>query len=875
LSHKDFLARAEKLFTILISACSPKIAKQAIKYYKTHGLQAFVKKAANIAFKRNSDILYHHIPQVLDKTCTDTWKWTPNISIILAVEKEDLKQLASVLEAIKKQCYPYYRLYLATNKDNLEAISFFSSCSKENVELILSETNQDRAELENLAISKANGDYFLFIMPTTILTSDALFEFAKSVITSSVDLVYSDEDIIVKGKNYTKAIFKPDYSPDLLLTGNYIGNVFLVKKQLVNSISGDTHHNHLAKHFELILKALERQAEIHHIAKVLYHSSAMDSSKKAIQTVSERQAISDSLSRQNIDARVETGLTKQTHKVTYLIKDEPQVSIIFSIQHDFRTTLNSLRSIVANTSYNDWELLVVADLNINPEMVLAIAALDSRITLLKYDGKLYEKLNYAALKESNGEQLVFISSDSKVMTRNWIQELLQHAQRNEVGAVSSKVLYLNNLIYHAGYILTPYTSHGLLSSHINYKNIEEGYLSKLKRLSNYSAVSYNGMMCKKSVFVRLGGFDFNQFPSYMADIDLCLRLQQQGYFNLLTPYSQIYLEKDWPDVSINDDLATIERKGKELFLLKQKHPHEFSTMDKFYNKNFSPDSTAPMLHPEKDMKLTKDFIAQDFKETIIYLNENNATQKKQRVCIFSHFDRRGIIDEYVIYYLTQLSKISDIVFISTADNMENGELNKIHHLCLTTVVKENIGYDFGAWKTGLALLGNTIDNYEQLILCNDSVFGPFYDLSFIFEQMDIQGFDVWAMTDNLQITPHLQSYFCVYNSQAFNHPIFKSFWQNFKIYTNKYKLIEMNEIKFSEQLLNSTLSVGSYCPSEKLGYVNTSHYYWKELIMNYHYPFLKKELIRDNPMQLDISGWETCIRSISDYDTNLIHKHLH
>jgi O-antigen biosynthesis protein len=261
-----------------------------------------------------------------------------------------------------------------------------------------------------------------------------------------------------------------------------------------------------------------------------------------------------------------------------------------------------------------------------------------------------------------------------------------------------------------------------------------------------------------------------------------------------------------------------------------------------------------------------------FSEKILLLKKCNV-HSYNTICLFSHFSKNGQIDEYVIYYIEKLAKFTDIIFVSTAENMTSKEIDKISKFCLNVLVKENTGYDFGAWKSGLTLLNKQINNYEHLILCNDSVYGPFTQLEAIFNRMN-KNYDVWSMTDNYEIKYHLQSYFMVYSKKAIKHKIFQRHFNDFKIYNTKLDIILKNEVIFSNSLYNSNLNVGTYISSNEFSKNNPCHIHWKELLIQKKFPFIKKELLRDNPRALNISDWEEVIESISNYDTSIIKKNL-
>ena len=214
----------------------------------------------------------------------------------------------------------------------------------------------------------------------------------------------------------------------------------------------------------------------------------------------------------------------------------------------------------------------------------------------------------------------------------------------------------------------------------------------------------------------------------------------------------------------------------------------------------------------------------------------------------------------------------DIIFVSTAESLQDTSIKELEKYCKDIIVKKNVGYDFGAWKTGLDYLGTKLQDYEQLILCNDSVYGPFFNLETIFEKMNTE--DFWSMTDNHEIEYHLQSYFIVYSKKVFTHKTFVNFWTKFKIYHDKQTLIEKNEIDFSQALMNENFTYSAYYSSKDKNYVNILQYGWNDLLTQHQFPFIKRELLKRNPLGIDIKNWSEIITSVSTYDTKLITKDL-
>jgi len=170
----------------------------------------------------------------------------------------------------------------------------------------------------------------------------------------------------------------------------------------------------------------------------------------------------------------------------------------------------------------------------------------------------------------------------------------------------------------------------------------------------------------------------------------------------------------------------------------------------------------------------------------------------KRVCVFAHFDALGIIDDYVIYYLQALRSLnSKLIFVSTA-LLQPNELTKINSIVDIALIKKNVGYDFGSWQYGLSDIN--LDDFDELLLCNDSCYGPIFNLEPIFQKMNSVACDYWAMTHCRQIYPHLQSYFLVFKKNILNDPHFKSFWLNIQPQNSKIEYIIKYEIGLSKLL---------------------------------------------------------------------------
>lgn len=279
----------------------------------------------------------------------------------------------------------------------------------------------------------------------------------------------------------------------------------------------------------------------------------------------------------------------------------------------------------------------------------------------------------------------------------------------------------------------------------------------------------------------------------------------------------------------------------------------------------------------------------------------------RRLVIFSHFDTDDIIDNYVVNYLNALHAIScDIIFVSTSQ-LADKELERVSDVCISMICRQNIGYDFMSYKTGLFESGINLKAYDEIVICNDSVYGPFSDLLHIFDSMSIKRCDFWGITTTREKSPHLQSFFIVFKRNIFQSEAFRDFFTNITVLNNKKTIIESYEIGLTNWFVSQGFIYDSYCKQVSffarlkaflhsftslkklspksvrnrfskiviLDELNPTIFYWKELLQQ-DGPFLKIELLRKNPLKMkSTASILRYVKNKTQYPTTLIQEHLH
>ena len=802
----------------------------------------------------------------------------PLISIIMPVYNVAPKWLQLAIDSIEAQWYTNWELCLADDKStNQETIDFLKNLNHPQIKVIFLEKNLNISGASNEALTLTTGEYITLMDNDDEITPDALYEVVKAINTTGAEFIYSDEDKIEMDGTFSDPHFKPDFAPELFLSQNYLSHLGTIKKELIVKAGGFTIGLEGSQDFDLYLKVLEHTDKIYHIDKVLYHwrkipgSTAAEYGEKSYAQEAGRKALENAMQRRGITATVKNGHTPGTYKVDYTIEGTPLISIIIPFKDKPELLKVCVESILEKSTYENFEIIGISNNSTEQatfDEMKYLEGLDSRIKFYEYNVPFnYSQINNHAVETyAKGEQILFLNNDIEIISPTWLEEMLMYSQQPQNGAIGAKLYFPNDTIQHAGLVMAPLTIHSVILVYQGFPRNHSGYGARLQCINNYSAVTAACLMLKRSIYDEIQGFDTQNLSVAYNDVDLCLRVQELGYHNVWTPYAEAYHHES---ISRGYEISkeAVERREKEKYALKQKHPQMFTHGDSYYNKNL----TRFSLSSDLDISVKKEH--EDVEGIAFYeerLIEKNLREKAStKIALFSHYDAENEIKPYVTYYLESLSKLADIIFVSTAEGLTQEQLDAIEPYCKDIIVKKNVGYDFGAWKSGIDYLGQTLESYETLILCNDSAFGPLQPLEPIFDKM--QKYDVWTMSDNMEISYHLQSYFMVYSKKAFRSPTFQDFWTNFKIYHDKQTLIEHNEIGYSQDLIDSGLHYGAYYSVvEHQNYVNVLQYYWDDLITKHHFPFVKKEVLTRNPLQLDTSKWEEVIKEHTEYPTELI-----
>jgi len=235
-----------------------------------------------------------------------------------------------------------------------------------------------------------------------------------------------------------------------------------------------------------------------------------------------------------------------------------------------------------------------------------------------------------------------------------------------------------------------------------------------------------------------------------------------------------------------------------------------------------------------------------------------------RLCIYAHYSTDGSVASWILTALDGLRNEGfDLVFVTSAEGLRPEALEALRARCTRILVRENVSLDFASWKCAIDRLSpSQLATTSQVLLLNDSVYGPFGPLRPLFEEMSGRNLDVWGLTESPEIASHVQSYFLVFERSALQGGLFTDFWKGFRFQWRKYPLIRAGEIGLSQFALDRGARIGAWIATDRLpDSRNPTLFHWELLIREFGFPFLKTELPRLNRFaDPRIAEWKSVVQ---------------
>jgi len=527
----------------------------------------------------------------------DRWGAQPLVSVVVPVHNTRPEWLSALVESIRAQFYPHWRLVLvddaSTRSETRDALVEVQTDPK--IRVLRRETGGGISAATNTGIAEADGDYIAFVDHDDLLEPDALLQVVRAIEHTDADVVYTDEDKIDEaGEQRFDPHYKPAWSPELLLAQNYISHLTVIRRELIDRVGGLNSEFDGSQDHDLLLRCTEQANEIVHVPMVLYHWRAAEGStasgfgEKSYPWEAGRRVVEQALARREIAGISEKGDRPGTYRVKRAVSGSPMVSILIPFRDQPKLLEQCIRSILDKTEYEHYEIIGLDNQSAQPatlDVMRRLSDLDSRVRFETFD----EPFNFSAINNfgaelATGEHLLLLNNDTEVISPGWLGAMLAHSQREEVGAIGAKLLYPDNRIQHAGAILGIGGVAG--HSHKFVANDANGYFSRPHLTQNVSAVTGACLMVKKVLYEELGGLEERYLSVAFNDIDFCIRLREIGLLNIYEPAAVLYHHE-----SISRGYEDSEEKQKRFALevgyMQFRHALTLAGTDAYFNPNFA------------------------------------------------------------------------------------------------------------------------------------------------------------------------------------------------------------------------------------------------------------------------------------------------
>ncbi len=522
--------------------------------------------------------------ETLKKEPTRSFDYRPLISIIVPVYNVAGRILEECIESVLNQSMDNWELCIAddasTEKEVKTTLKKYENHPK--VKIIYREKNGHISNASNSAIALSSGEYIAFLDCDDILSKNAVYEMTRKLNENKkYDFIYSDEDKIDEdGRLRHTPHFKPDWSPDTLLSHMYTCHFAIYRKKIAEETGLLRAGYEGSQDYDFALRFTEKTDQIGHIPKILYHwrerkeSTSVDPEAKPYVFEATKKAKMDAMARRGIKASLEKIEDTYQYRIVYAVEGNPLISIVIVSGDCPAVLIKCLKSLVLKTEYKKYEIIII-DNSKNKEN----KNIYKKICRKYHAGYLYGRKNnkgelYNLAYKSGkikGSYFLFLEDSIEIKNGIWLERLLGQAIQKHTGIVGAKLVTSGRAerIISAGVITQKekprHIFHGM-SDHAAY------YFSRNRMEYNYAAVSGKCMMVSRELFETLGGF--NEKFLYYYDVELCYHAMKYGYFNVIRNDAVLYCHRD--NARGND---------RECEFLYQLYPEQKN--DPYYNCNLT------------------------------------------------------------------------------------------------------------------------------------------------------------------------------------------------------------------------------------------------------------------------------------------------
>lgn len=498
----------------------------------------------------------------------------PQFSILILDLENNVGNLQVTLDSLLEGHCKAFKIVVFTTGEPLAATT------AQNTLHFVRVTQGNYVDKLNQVARQSSSDWLMLVEAGDAFTAGGLLRASLELMSAGDCRAVATDEIQRTDSGALVDVFRPGFNLDLLQSlPALMARHWLIRRDVLVEAGGYQADFSKALEFDLLLRIIEQGGlnGLAHLDEPLLITQASVLEENA----HERLALLRHLGNRGYKAKV-TSAQPGTYQIDYRHTERPLVSIIVPAGDDLSALQRCLQGVLLRTRYTQYEVLIA----VNPDQAADIndwlgIYKHSKVHVLRTDHTMNDVALYnAAAQQAQGEYLVLLAADSELVNPNWLESLLNHAQRPEVGVVGPKLIDRDANITQAGLILG--MNGGVGSAFVGEKQDAAGYLHRLALEQNYSAVSKVCLMIRKELFSTLGGLDNSAFAEGFSDVDLCLKAGQAGYLTVWTPLVQVIHNAEMPQAP------------QALQALREKWAAAFA-QDQAYNANLSLSGTGYTL----------------------------------------------------------------------------------------------------------------------------------------------------------------------------------------------------------------------------------------------------------------------------------------
>lgn len=547
--------------------------------------------------KRRYHFLDHSGVAIVGSVQSSSKAMAPRFTVIVLVENGATPEaLRSTLASIVHTSYPNYEIVVGSGCENSEVLR---AAAVETVGRNLSfqtVPGAAPASILDAFLQQIDSDYFIVLLAGDQLTEKTLPLMAKAA-QDGAHIIYTDHDHITPGGAYAHPAFKPDFDEERLYSHDYFSRAVAFSSKFIQGLVVCDVQLKETYLYDLLLQCLFAAKSVPiHLPHVLFHlhdpsNISTVAAKDALSAAwNERcQVLERHFKRHQRDATVRRGNFFPITHIVPMWDESPLVSIVIPFRDRADLLKSCIMSILEKTSYHRFEIVGVDNRSQTPEIKVLKEELTrdhAQVHFHDYDEAFnYSDINNRAAESwCQGEFIVLLNNDIEIISTDWIERLLDHARRPDVGAVGAKLHYPDGKLQHVGVGLG--VNDLVAHLHRAYPADAPGYLLEPHCVHNVSAVTAACLMIRRTLYLEIGGMDALHLKVAFNDVDLCLRLRSRGLKIIYTPLCQAYHHESLTRKTPSTPKAKAQFQSEVAFM-QHAYRRLITSGDPFYNPNLA------------------------------------------------------------------------------------------------------------------------------------------------------------------------------------------------------------------------------------------------------------------------------------------------